>query len=264
MSRVQTIVVPIDGSLVANRVLPVVRSLAGSTGADVILVTSNQAGAGAATAGLDVAREDLPGLEVHCERYDDRNADRAAIDVTTAGPNRLLVMSTHGRGGVRRALLGSVAGHVVRSGEVPVLLVGPACDPGSALDRSGPVLLCIDGSERSARVVAAGRAWASLLGRDVQMVFVANPLDTVTPQDADRIAEGLSGPLAEAGLSTDIDCVLNTSVAEGLVEHATSSGAPLMVIAASTRSARDPMLVGSTTMTVLGHAPCPVLVIPGA
>jgi len=37
----------------------------------------------------------------------------------------LVVMSTHGRTGVRRAMLGSVAGQVVANGTTPVLLVGP-------------------------------------------------------------------------------------------------------------------------------------------
>ena len=38
----------------------------------------------------------------------------------------LVVMATHGRTGLRRALQGSVAGAVVATGSVPVLLVSPA------------------------------------------------------------------------------------------------------------------------------------------
>jgi nucleotide-binding universal stress UspA family protein len=38
----------------------------------------------------------------------------------------LVVMATHGRTGLRRAVLGSVAGAVLASGSVPVLLVSPA------------------------------------------------------------------------------------------------------------------------------------------
>jgi nucleotide-binding universal stress UspA family protein len=38
----------------------------------------------------------------------------------------LVVMSTHGRTGLGRALTGSVAGEVLRTGRVPVVLVGPA------------------------------------------------------------------------------------------------------------------------------------------
>ena len=38
----------------------------------------------------------------------------------------LVVMATHGRTGIRRAVLGSVAGAVLITGSVPVLLVSPA------------------------------------------------------------------------------------------------------------------------------------------
>ena len=38
----------------------------------------------------------------------------------------LVVMSTHARTGLGRAIMGSVAGDVPRTGRAPVLLVGPA------------------------------------------------------------------------------------------------------------------------------------------
>ena len=45
----------------------------------------------------------------------------AAIDESAD----LIVMATHGRTGIRRAVLGSVAGTVLRAGPTPVLLVHP-------------------------------------------------------------------------------------------------------------------------------------------
>ena len=53
----------------------------------------------------------------------------------------LVVMATHGRGGIRRAWLGSVADHLIRHLEVPVLLVRPtegAAAQGSACRRPDP------------------------------------------------------------------------------------------------------------------------------
>jgi nucleotide-binding universal stress UspA family protein len=38
----------------------------------------------------------------------------------------LLAMATHGRGGVRRLLLGSVADKVIRTSAIPILLTGPS------------------------------------------------------------------------------------------------------------------------------------------
>ncbi len=261
---IQTIVVPIDGSSVGYRVLPVVRSLAETTGAETLLVTSNQNVAGASTAGLELATAAMSGHRVRYQRFDDRDAARTAIDATGAGPDRVLVMSTHGRGGLKRALLGSVAGEVIRSGEVPLILIGPGCDPEGSLDRPGPIVLCIDGSARSGPLVAEGLRWARLLERDVQMVMVANPLDAATPGEIESIAASIAAPLESAGLDPSIDCVFNTSVPGGLVDEARTRKAPLMVLAARPRSTRETRRAGSTTMAVLGHAPCPVLVMPGA
>jgi nucleotide-binding universal stress UspA family protein len=62
------------------------------------------------------------GFEVHCEEPVDRAAE--AI-VASARRNRadLIAMTTHGRSGLGRALLGSVADEVVRTAQCPVLLV---------------------------------------------------------------------------------------------------------------------------------------------
>jgi nucleotide-binding universal stress UspA family protein len=52
-------------------------------------------------------------------------------------PDDLVVMTTHGRGGVRRWLLGSVADKLVRAAAAPVLLV-PANGPESAAPNEEP------------------------------------------------------------------------------------------------------------------------------
>lgn len=51
---------------------------------------------------------------------------RGIVDVARRGHADLLVLGTHGRTGVRRFLLGSVAERVVRTARCPVLTVGPA------------------------------------------------------------------------------------------------------------------------------------------
>jgi nucleotide-binding universal stress UspA family protein len=44
----------------------------------------------------------------------------------------LIVMATHGRTGVRRAVFGSVTGAVLRDGTTPVLVVHPRVETGAA------------------------------------------------------------------------------------------------------------------------------------
>lgn len=53
------------------------------------------------------------------------HAGTAIVDAATAERADIIVMATHGRGGLGRAFLGSVADHVVRHAPCPVLLVRP-------------------------------------------------------------------------------------------------------------------------------------------
>jgi hypothetical protein len=48
------------------------------------------------------------------------------LDVSPVGRVAAIVLATHGRGGLRRVALGSVADKLVRAAEVPVLVVRPA------------------------------------------------------------------------------------------------------------------------------------------
>jgi nucleotide-binding universal stress UspA family protein len=71
-------------------------------------------------------RASYPGIHVS---IDTRLAEQAGSGIVLAATERaadLVVMATHGRTGVRRAVLGSVAGHVLRTGKTPLLLVGPS------------------------------------------------------------------------------------------------------------------------------------------
>jgi nucleotide-binding universal stress UspA family protein len=142
------IVVALDGSPVAERVLPYVEPLAEKFGATLILVRSAvppspsvlaaEGAAGmiesieesfaedqrdAATYVGDVARRvRAHGLNAQTECPDGDAAEQilACADELEAD---LIAMTTHGRGGLGRLMLGSVADAVVQRAPCPVLLV---------------------------------------------------------------------------------------------------------------------------------------------
>jgi nucleotide-binding universal stress UspA family protein len=49
------------------------------------------------------------------------NIPAAVLQAAAAWPTDLIVMGTHGRGGIKRLVLGSVADHIVRHAECPVV-----------------------------------------------------------------------------------------------------------------------------------------------
>ena len=147
------VLVPLDGSELAERALPVAQSIAQSSNATIQLVQvvsrlpeleAARTGSSllAAELEIDAARRLVEGRITRGKEYIGRVAaplEKAGIEVTTAmleggaGENivnytkehgiDLVVMSTHGYGGLRRLFLGSVTDRVIRSCEVPVLVV---------------------------------------------------------------------------------------------------------------------------------------------
>lgn len=141
------IVIPLDGSHLAERALPPAEELARLTGAALHLVRAVDAtqlslqGYGVYPMALQGGAPELLAEEERAARnYLDRMAARltkrglsAATDLlegfapreivgmTRAGD--LIVMATHGRGGMARWFLGSVAEDVIRRASVPVLLI---------------------------------------------------------------------------------------------------------------------------------------------
>ena len=140
------ILVPLDGSDMAEAVLPHVEMLARANGCEVVLlrVALNPAYQFAMTdpAMLGVIVNDM---QAEAEKYLQRvtgqlkergltvTSEMAEGDTATCilkiaeqkGAD-LIAMSTHGRSGVARWLIGSVADRVMRTAKVPVLLVRPA------------------------------------------------------------------------------------------------------------------------------------------
>ena len=137
------ILVPLDGSKVAEGVLPHAKALAYSEGAELVLLTVS------ANPALDFAFSD-PGLaqtavleqEERSKKYmSDVEAQLKAAGFRTSTVLRvgsvaevilevaeelgvdIIAMSTHGRTGPARWLLGSIAERVVHSSKIPVLLI---------------------------------------------------------------------------------------------------------------------------------------------
>ena len=75
---------------------------------------------------LDEVADDMAsaGLNV-TKAIEDGSAADTIVDYAGAAGIDLIIMSTHGRGGVRRFLVGSVTDKVIRSTNLPVLVIHP-------------------------------------------------------------------------------------------------------------------------------------------
>jgi nucleotide-binding universal stress UspA family protein len=148
--KIPEILVPLDGSPLAESVLAPVAALARITGAKVSLVQIVQPVLLATDPALplpsgyddqltaiqrDAAQDYLRDIAEELRKQGIEASGTAVLGGATAAtildlarPERvgLVALATHGRGGVRRLVLGSVADKVVRGAEVPVLIIRPA------------------------------------------------------------------------------------------------------------------------------------------
>jgi nucleotide-binding universal stress UspA family protein len=128
----ERILVPLDGSSQAEAVLPHAERLASSFDSEVLLlwVVAHEAGNGGSSPAQDYmksirARLESAGVSARTMTVVDGNAASAILRVAAEERTSLVCMSTHGLGGIRRLVLGSVADEVVRRSDTPVLLVRP-------------------------------------------------------------------------------------------------------------------------------------------
>ncbi|HEY0736100.1 MAG TPA: universal stress protein [Herpetosiphonaceae bacterium] len=128
---IQRILIPLDGSELAERILDPACQLGDMLDVDywllsVVEPSDSDATQRAAHAYLDKMASELreQGYTVHTE-VTVGNPARTILDVAQQREIGLMALATHGRGGLSRLLLGSVADKVVRGAEIPVLLVHP-------------------------------------------------------------------------------------------------------------------------------------------
>ena len=129
------ILYPTDGSDVAEYALDWAIDLAESTGSEIFVLHVVEDGKKLDHGGLDILRKigeefvqnackkiEEHGIVAHPTVVDGKPWHEI-IDLAKSEEIEMIVMGTHGVGGLSRALLGSVADRVIRTSSCPVLLV---------------------------------------------------------------------------------------------------------------------------------------------
>jgi nucleotide-binding universal stress UspA family protein len=143
--NVKTILVPLDGSVLAEAALTPAVETARETGAALVLLRAAEAHAmpmaDPTEAQVEVVRqaeEYLANVRTRVIRAGVVNVDvsvwygppaEAIVEAARFRKVDLIVMSSHGRSGLGRLVLGSVAESVLRATAVPILLIRPGDAP---------------------------------------------------------------------------------------------------------------------------------------
>ena len=187
---VSTMLTPLDGSDLARHVLPFATFLARATHARLVLLHAYQPRTRepGADPELDLIREqaDLAsGLRergVHATTWLSYAEPGPAIVKAAADLQAdLIVMSTHGRGGLGQMMYGSLAEYVARSSHVPVILVTAKSRSRWVDERPLRVLVPLDGSPHAEGALRPASDLARTLHAEDRQEHLSHLMDDKAP-----------------------------------------------------------------------------------
>jgi nucleotide-binding universal stress UspA family protein len=292
---IDTILVPLDGSELAEQILPYAKTLAAKTRAELVLLSAVvpiQTWLGAsstsarwkeeaekATSYLESVRQQISTVgRVRTKVMWGTAADCIRDTADTEGAD-LIAMTTHGRSGLPRLVMGSVAGEVLHTARQPVLLVraGQGQPPGEVNIKR--ILVPVDGSPLSASVLPFIESVAQRLDANIILERVVTPPVILYPGEVipsalpvlDEIEaeariylDKLGETIKRRGIKVQEEVTVGYP-AQAILDAADRYSADLLAMSSHSRSAVGRWLIGSTTDAVVrqSHRPC-LIVRPSA
>ncbi len=293
----KTILLPLDGSPFSAKALPVASALAKRCGATLHLVTVLDPSAYVpfvpgevlvpvmdtnALSARRIADEAAIGSVAHTLASEGVIATGRVIEgtvvealsehATSIGAD-LVIMTTHGRSGLERLWLGSVATSFLHRAPCPVFLVRPtgetAPNPAAPLP-GGSLLVPLDGSTFADAIVPHAVAFAQSVGLPIMLFTVAIPRAipmapfgtgalladegdlTRQEHDAHQRLEALAAALPEGA---SVDVATDMTAARAIIEKAANSGAGVIAMATHGRTGIARLVLGSVSDAVLRGSP---------
>jgi nucleotide-binding universal stress UspA family protein len=181
----------------------------------------------------------------------------------------LIVVGTHGRRGLKKLVLGSVAEEIFRRARCPVLTIGPHIEKnGLAEGQIRSLVYATDFSAGSMQALPYALGLARENQARLTLVHVLHKLPETATADADQLVEAcrerllqLVPPAAQAACAAEAT-VLAGNPADGILREAAARHAQLIVMGARrappTTAAHLPW---ATAHRVVCDGPCPVLTV---
>jgi len=286
-----TIVVPLDGSELAEQALPLAGTIATKRKAELVLTTAIATGDRWVDGmGRRWQAEEQAAVESYLrtivERLKQKRVPaRARVDwgrphivigtVADQEDADFIVMTTHGRSGVSRWTMGSIADKVLRTTSRPLILIH-ATTHARVPENVQRILVPLDGSELAEAALPQAEQFARSMSASLVLVravvppailytgeFVPGDLPDLEGLEAaanaylDRTAE----PIRERGLQVGVAVGVGVP-AEVILNVCRDHGANLIVMTTHGRSGVDRWMFGSVADAVVRHVRLPVLVVP--
>ena len=291
------LLVPLDGSTLAESALSVVVALSRRLPADVTLYHAVERSAPATVHGdrhlthPAEAEGYLAGVVawlgergVAARTRSDADAGDVASRIAAAASREgadLVVLCTHGSGGLRRVLFGRVAQQVLQRGTVPVLLVPPSAAGREQVFRCRRILVPLDGSQTAEVAIPVASSMAAGFEAEVVLAMVVPTVDTISGERAAaarlmptaaaavldaEAADGVDYLTSVAGRLTARGALVHTAVERGepvrtLLDVTAAGDIDLIIMATHGRSGVGAVWAGSVAQRLIAQSTKPVLLV---
>lgn len=196
--------------------------------------------------------------------------DETIVAYATAHDIDLIAMSTQGRTGLDRLLLGSTTERVLRRSSVPVLSVRP--DSATMRYPYRNVLVATDGSDHADAAVERAAALAATAGATVHVLSVVD-IGAVGSEaysgvsalvnDTEEIVSEAADAAATEGIETVETVDVATSASSGIRSYVGDNDIDLIALGTRGRNGVERFLLGSVAERTVRTASVPVLTVPG-
>lgn len=220
-------------------------------------------------------------IDWHVHSAEEGDVARSIVDHAVEIGADLIVLTTHGHGGLRDLLFGSIAQQVLRRGSTPTLIVKPA--PGTPLEayHVRTILVPLDGTPESESALRLADEIAGATGAELVLASVIPTLGTATgdlavsatfsptataamldlsQSDAARYLEGKAASLRREGVTVRTDVARGKTAAQ-LAAIADRNQVNLIILATHGRSGLEGTFNGSVAPRLLAELQQPVLLV---
>lgn len=203
------------------------------------------------------AKEHIGGAVPYETLFVNRLAVPAIVETAEKNKADMIVMGTYGRSGLSRVLMGSVAERVLRETSLPVLTVRSKKTDEKKRVSFSRILCPVNYSEVARKALGHALSLAECFSSELQVMNVLENPGGSDQEERDKLCAWVgSDPPPKCNLQP---MVSHGNAAEQIIQAASSWSADLVIIGARHKRFADTTILGSTTVRVTRHAPCPVL-----
>lgn len=293
------IIVPLDGSDLAEGVLPYVRSLARGLELPVTLLQVidpeivsafadpaqkryfDNVAAGMKMNSADYLRRLIPSFPTSVKVDASVRVGKPAETIVSDGASHsgaLIAMATHGRSGLQRWIMGSVAEKVLHAAVNHLLLIRPGGEPANEEAPLKTVVIPLDGSGLAETVLPYAMELARKMNAEIILlrayalpVSIYSGTDEYVPNieqlnaqlraEAKEYLDGKVRELRGKGIDKVSGILLEGYGAAEIIDFAKKTAANLVAMCTHGRSGIGRWVLGSVTERVVQNSGDPVLVI---